>query len=112
MNKQPSTALIVAVTIVAVSTIASITLILITLDKSELPEGWLGLFLGFLGSLIVAVLGLAKIDRVDRKVDDLSNGLMDAKIRAGVADVLAPHLIDPTMDEQLRTDAQRRRSVK
>lgn len=109
--KQPSNALIVAATVVAGLAIVSMTLIIITVDKSELPEGWLSLFLGFLSSLVVAVVGLAKLDKVERQVDDLTNGLMDAKIRSGVADVLPNHLVDPAALEQLEADRQRRRGA-
>lgn len=111
MNKQPSNVLVLAVATVAGLSIVSLTLILITLEESALPEGWLGLFLGFLGTLIVAVVSLGKIDKIGRQVDDLSNGLMDSKIRAGVADVLGDHLLDPGVHEQLKTDRARRNSV-
>lgn len=106
--KQPSTALVISVAVVACVAIASVALILVTLEKSELPEGWLGMFLGFLGTLLVAVISLAKVDKIGQQVDDLSNGKMDAKIRAGVSDVLANHLIDPAAVHQLEADRARR----
>lgn len=108
MKNQPSTAMIVAAAVVAGLCITSVTLIIITVDKTELPEGWLGLFLGFLSALLVAVVGLAKIDKIEGHVVDLTNGKMDAKIRAGVAEVLANHLIDPAMTAQLIADRERR----
>lgn len=107
-QKQPSTALIISVAVVACVAIASVALILVTLEKSELPEGWLGMFLGFLGTTMVAVISLAKIDKIGQQVDDLANGKMDAKIRAGVADVLGDHLIDPAATQQLEADRARR----
>lgn len=108
MNKSPSTALIVAVTAVAVTAIVSVTLILITLEKSEIPEGWLALFLGFLTTMLVTVAALAKVDKIGRQVDDLSNGKMDAKVRAAVSEVLRDELVDPAMRDQIGRDLARR----
>lgn len=118
-NKQPSTPVIVALTIVAVCAIGSVALIIITLDKSELPEGWLGLYLAFLGATIAGIVGIARIAatikdvgeaqaKVARQVDDLYNGRGDAKHRAAVGDVLRDDLIDDGAREQLERDRARR----
>lgn len=72
--------------------------------------------LGTIGALIA---GLAQLGRkqadTDRKVDEalagvnyLSNGGMDAKVRAGVADVLPDHLIDPQARPLIEQDRVRR----
>lgn len=72
--------------------------------------------LGTIGALIA---GLAQLGRkqadTDRKVDEalagvtyLSNGGMDAKVRAGVAEVLPDHLIDEAIKPQLAEDRVRR----
>jgi hypothetical protein len=50
----------------------------------------------------------AKVEQVDRRTEELSNGLMDAKIRAGVADVIRPEHVDPEAVEQLEADRARR----
>lgn len=100
-NQQPSTALIVALTIVACCGIGATALIIITLDKSQLPEGWLALFIGFVGTAIAVVASLAKIDRIGRQVDDLANGTMEAKIITGIADVVKNEHLDPAATSQI-----------
>lgn len=101
MDRKPSTALIIAVTVVAVTCIASLTLILITLDSSQIPEGWLALFLGFMSTVVLGIAQLARVESVARQVDDLANGKMDAKIVAGVARVLKNEHIDPDAVPQI-----------
>lgn len=106
MNKQPSTALIVALAVVACFAIGATALILITLQESELPEGWLGLFLGFLATTIATVVAVGKVDKIGRQVDELSNGRMDSKMRAAVADVVKNEHLDPDALPQLERDRQ------
>lgn len=53
---------------------------------------------------IPALLALAKISNVDTQVDRLANGLMDAKVRAGLADVLPDELIDPDAHQLIQRD--------
>ena len=72
--------------------------------------------LGTIGALIAGLAQLGrKQDATDRKVDEalagvqyLSNGGMDAKVRAGVADVLPDHLIDPQAMPLIEQDRVRR----
>lgn len=104
----PSTALVVALVIIAVTAILGTVCILITLDKSQLPEGWLGLFFAMIGSIVAAVVTLARLDKVSRQVDDISNGRMDAKIRAAIADVVKDEHLDPDASSQIRADRIRR----
>lgn len=83
-----SNTLIWAIALVLITGIASFTLILITMDSSQVPQGWLGLFLGFLGTSIVALANLARTDKVDNKLDRVLNGEMSQKIRDNVHAVL------------------------
>jgi hypothetical protein len=87
------------------------------------PEGantgsLITLLIGQLAPTLVALGVLAKVNAVDQKADAtsaqvsqvaqdtyrLTNGLLDAKVRAGVADVLPDHLIDPDAREQIADD--------
>lgn len=52
-----------------------------------------------------------KVDQVQSDTQELVNGLADAKVRAGVADVLRPELIDPEVQPQLAEDRRRRDAV-
>ena len=101
---KPSTAVVVALTAVACTLIAALTLVVVTVDKSEVPEGWLALFLATLSTVIATLVGLARTEKIGRQVDDLSNGKMDAKIRRAVAEVLRPDMVDPEARPQLERD--------
>jgi len=103
MNRTP-TALIVCATIVAVAAITGAVLIL----RGGVSDTALGIFVGLLVSLITTLVNLGRTEQIKETVHDLANGRMDAKIRAGVADVLANHLIDPTAGAQLDVDRARR----
>lgn len=53
----------------------------------------------------------AKLDKVAKDTHDLTNGLLDSKVRAGVADVIRPQHIDPEAQQLLELDrAARARS--
>lgn len=105
-----SPVVVICFTVVAVSAILAIVLMVITVDQSALPEGWLSLFIGLVPAILIGLVNLAKTDRLESKVEDLGNGKMDAKIRAGVADVMRPEHVDPLMAAQLDLDRQRRDS--
>jgi len=47
------------------------------------------------------------VNKVENDTHRLVNGLMDSKIRAGVADVLPDDLVDPSAREQLENDRSR-----
>lgn len=79
------------------------------------PEADLAPVLALVGSTVATLATLAKlqgvdakVDQVDKRTEDLTNGLMDAKIRAGVADVIRPEHVDPEMADQLEADRTRR----
>lgn len=99
--------------IVAVVAVAILGAVLVYIFA---PEGAdIAPLIGLVGPTVatLAVLGKVnnvddKIDRVDQRTEDLTNGLMDAKLRAGVADVLGEHLIDPAARGQLEADRARR----
>lgn len=69
--------------------------------------------IGSLAPTLAALGVLAKVNNTDAKVDRvaedtyrLTNGLLDAKVRAGVADVLPDHMIDPKALDQIESDRQ------
>lgn len=80
------------------------------------------LLLGLTSTTVVALLALLKAldnstklaentettETVGRAVSELANGSMDAKIRLAVAEVLAPHLVDPSAQPQLEADEHSR----
>lgn len=46
----------------------------------------------------------AKVERVSRATHSLTNGLLEAKVRTSVADVVQDRYLDPGMTEQLVAD--------
>lgn len=99
--------------IISTATVASVALLAVVALVAFAPANTdLGLLVGVLitgaGGMITSILTLGRVDQMRGTVDDLANGKMDAKIRAAVADVIQPHLIDPAMDDQLELDRERR----
>lgn len=101
------TAIIIGVVAMFCTTMLGVVLLAV-FAPSDQAASTIGLVLASLSSTVVGVLALAKIGSVERTVDDLSNGRMDSKIRAGVADVLPDHLIDRNARPQLEQDRKRR----
>jgi hypothetical protein len=70
--------------------------------------------LATLPATVAVIVNLVRVEGVGQDVQevrqntrDLANGLMDAKVRAGVAEVLDPALIDEAAVEQLERDRAR-----
>lgn len=61
-------------------------------------------------SIVAVIANLRVSQSVKQDTSDLRNGLLDAKVRAGVADVLPDHLVDPDYRDtgQYRRDDERR----
>lgn len=103
-SKQPSIAVVVCLTIVACVAIVAIAgLVLANAGVEQIST-----LVGLLTLMVTGGFNLAKTEKIKAQVDDLANGRMDAKIRAGVADVMADDLIDPAVHEQVEADRVRR----
>ncbi|HSX67220.1 hypothetical protein [Nocardioides sp.] len=103
------TAIIVGVVAMFCTTMFGVVVVAV-FAPSEQAANTIGLILTALSTTVVGVLALAKIGSVEKTVDELSNGLMDSKLRAGIADVLPDHLVDPKARPQLEQDRIRRDS--
>lgn len=101
---KTSNVVVAAVAAVACTALLAVVA-LVALAPSDADLGFLvgAMFTG-VGSMIAALVSLARVSEVKATVDDLANGKMDAKIRAGVADVLPDHAIDPAVRDQLAQD--------
>src|SRR5690606_31731792 len=88
--------LALAVTACFVAVVSACTVIYVVNPGGDNVTSVLTVLLGSLGSTIAVLATLAKVQDVDRKVEYLANGGMDAKVRAGVADVMRDDMLDPT----------------
>lgn len=109
------TVLAVVVGAVFCFTVAGVVGLVIAAPEGANVEQTVTILLGSLASTIAALVALVKVNSVGGTVDQvardttaLTNGLMDAKIRAAVADVLSPHLVDPEMSDRLAVDRETR----
>ncbi|WP_235739031.1 hypothetical protein [Nocardioides alcanivorans] len=100
--KTTSPVLIICATVVACTALITIGA-LVALGSD--PES-VGVLVGVVSMLTVQAASMLRGEQTKRTVDDLANGRMDAKIRAGVADVLGEHLIDPKVRDQLDADRE------
>lgn len=112
-NKNSGDAIIYGICAVVIATIAGATAVLLWG-----PEGTdVAPLVGMVAPTVAALAALAAtqkvaghVNRVDKRTEDLANGLMDSKIRAGVADVIPDHLLDQTYTRhQLAQDRVRAR---
>lgn len=119
MSVNRSTGVIVwAAVVMFVATMATVIALAFAIDDGARVESLVGIILPAAASLVVAMLALVKIsqvgdqvDKVSKQTTDLTNGLLDAKVRAAVADVLAPELVDPAAEQLLTSDRHRRDSA-
>lgn len=116
-NVPPNTTvvLIVGVVVVVCFTMAACVAVFVAAPEGANTGSLLALLLGQLAPTVAALALLAKQSSTDAKVDTISedtsamtNGLGDAKLRAAIADVLDPSLIDPTALQQIDHDRRRR----
>jgi hypothetical protein len=97
------------VAIIATAALGGLTMLAVVALVALAPEDAdLGLLIGLLltggGNLLATILNVGRTEQVRATVDELANGKMDAKIRAGVADVLPDHLVDPAARSQVEQD--------
>lgn len=113
MKTNPVIAVIAGI-VACFVTIAVCSTVVYAVD-SEAAADFLTPVLGFAGTTLALIAGLVavtrkqeetarQLDDVKRDVTYLANGGMDAKVRAGVADVLPDHLLDPEAAEQIEAD--------
>lgn len=111
-NPQPSpvsgNVVVLAVVGLLVVEIVAACAVAIAIEDGARAASLIGLILAPAGVAIPSLIALARIEKLGGQVYDLANGGMDAKIRAGIADVLPAHLIDPSVEEQLVVDRARR----
>lgn len=117
-SPRPSTtAALTVVAIVFVVTVVAVVAAFLFAPEDADAAQVIGPLLGTLAPTIAAVALLVQVKdvkdqqvatdaKVDRVADDtyrLTNGLLDAKLRAGFADV-APHLVHPDAEAQVEED--------
>lgn len=109
------TVLVVGVIIVFCFTVAAVVAISVAVPEGANKGSLVAILMGSLAPTIASLVALAKVSSVSGTVDQvaedttkLTNGLMDSKIRAAVADVLPAHLVDPNARAQIASDVERR----
>lgn len=127
MNGKSSTntAALIVVAVMFVVTVMAVLLAFLLAPADRDLTIVIGPLLGLLAPTIASIALLAqvstvknvqeqqgaKLDKVAKDTHDLTNGLLDSKVRAGVADVIRPQHVDPDVLEQLERDyAARERS--
>lgn len=98
------TVLVLGVTVMFVTTTAAATLLAIFTEDATTV---IAVLFANLAASVPAVLALAKVSNTAVQVEKLSNGLMDAKIRNGLATVLPDRMVDPDALPVLAADRQR-----
>lgn len=125
MSNRPTTTPAVSTTVVAVSvvivfcfTLACAAAMFIAAPDGANTGSLITILLGPLAPTIGTLALLVKVSGTDAKVDQvaqdtyrLTNGLLDAKVRAGVADVVAPELLREDAHAQVALDRQVRDQV-
>lgn len=114
-QRVSATAALIVVAIVFVVTVLSVLLAFLFAPAERDLTLVIGPLLGTLAPTIAAVALLVQVRGVQADVQQvrqdthaLTNGLLDSKIRAGVAETVRDELVDPAAADLLRTDRQTR----
>lgn len=118
MNRPSTTAALAVVGLVFTVTVLGVVAAFLFAPPGTDAAMVIGPLLGTLAPTIAAIAVLVQVRGVDAKVDRvaddtyrLTNGLLDAKVRAGFADV-APHLVHPEADALVAEDRLTRARAK
>lgn len=103
-----SSGLVAGIVACFITVVIACTVALIFAPDGDIVIPFLTMVLGFGGTTVTALITLTQVRSVDQKVDYLANGGMDSKIRAGVADVVRPDLVDPDVERLLQVDREHR----
>lgn len=98
------TALIVGIVVCFVAVVGACTAIFLADPTGERATIMATTLLGSLTGTVAALAALYKVTDVDKKVEYLANGGTDAKIRAGIADVVKPDLLKDEAQDQIELD--------
>lgn len=101
-SRNATTAALIVVAIVFCVTVLAVLAAFLFAPEGRDLTLVIGPLLGTLAPTIAAVALLMNLNKVDAKVEEvrqdtyrLTNGLLDAKVRAGVADVVKDEHLDP-----------------
>lgn len=125
MSNRPTSAPAVSTTVVVVGvvvvfcfTIAACVAVFVAAPDGANTGSLVTILLSSVAQVIGVLALLVKVSGTDAKVDQvaqdtyrLTNGLLDAKVRAGVADVVAPELLRDDAHAQVALDRQVRDQV-
>lgn len=114
MSNSGSTTRTIVWAIVILFAVCVTAVTLLQVYAGEQASASITALLATLPATVAVIVNLVRTDDVSAHVQevrqntrDLANGLMDAKVRAGVAEVLDPALIDEDAAEQLERDRAR-----
>lgn len=105
--KTSTTVLIAGIVACFVTVVLACTIVVLFTDKDGVAA-FVTPILGFTGTTLALLAAMAKVGDVDRKVEYLANGGTDAKIRAGIADVVKEDFLKDDAAEQLEADRAHR----
>ncbi len=117
-NSGPSPAAIVAVCVVFCFTLTAAVVVFALSPEGDQTVALVGSLLATLAPTLAAVAVLVQVksvqstqaeqgERIERVASDtyaLTNGLLDSKVRAGVAEVIRDDLLDPEHAQTVATD--------
>jgi hypothetical protein len=104
------TAVVIGVVVAFCVVVTAVVVLLIAAPADRDVSTTIPALLAAVGTLGTSLLALLGIRSIDQKVDYLANGGTDAKIRAGIADVVKPELLkdDDSTAAQLDVDRAHR----
>lgn len=108
-------AVVTGVVVLLVALMATVVALGIAIEDGAHAATLIGLVIPLVGLAVPGLLALVKLNDVQATVSkvaghttDLTNGMLDAKVRAAVADVMSEDVIDPEAREQIANDRARR----
>ncbi len=100
-----------AIVVLVGLTLAAVVALMVLAPAGEDRRTVVLQMLGILAPTLAVLVTLQQVGRVESRVTevaqdthDLTNGLLERKVRTGVADVLHPNLVDPATAGQVAED--------
>lgn len=118
-NKAPdqttTRTIVRAVVVLFTCSLAAVVALTIFVDDSGTESALVGAVFTNLAAIAAVLVNVqrtnavgAQVDQVATHTEALTNGLLDAKVRTAVAEVMRPDLVDPEARDQLAADLVKR----
>lgn len=104
-TRNPNNVVVIVGGVVFCFVVAACVVVFVAAPEGANTGSLIAILVGSLAPTLASLGVLAKVNRVADDTYRLTNGLLDAKVRAAIADTTPEHMLDPDyVDQQLHAD--------